>query len=411
MIPLKTNNINLHASFQNATSTCVTITDHASYGVSNVNLDIIVNGTVTGNGITIDSTGLGVSDVSINAKIHNAYASGIYINPKADRVTISGTLKNNNQAGASWYAVQNYGTNITLRDLYIIDTTVQNRGVYNNGSIILWDGGLVEGSTSKYVGGSGAIAAGYDFGVLSAEPTAFNAGDEYYNTTDDIKYSYDGSNWNSLTNEYYYGEAYIYNNAVATVIETADTPIALRQITTGLVNGWTFDSGSTGAITAYVNGGGGKVTVSDAAHGLSNGDIITIRGTTNYNGVFTVSDVTTDAFNITDTWVNDNGASDWDEGSHLIAGASSTGKYGLVYNCSCTEGGGAGSNVLGRLCNNSTLCIKCPSYRKFATNDYGSLPGTSILNITAGDKIYLTLTSSGTNAITCKYGNINLHRD
>lgn len=216
-----------------------------------------------------------------------------------------------------------------------------------------------------------------------------------------------------ITAGVYYAGMYFNDNSVATVIETATTPIMVRNFTAGSLSGFTFDAGSTGGITVYADYSGtvaGTVLVTSASHGLLDDDNISIRGTTDYNGIFTITKVGDDTFYITDTWVNDNGASDWDEGSHLIAGASSTGKYGLVYNCSCTEGGGAGSNVLGRLCNNSTLCIKCPSYRKFATNDYGNLSGTAIIDITVGDKIYFTIQSSGTNTLTLKYGNFNIHR-
>lgn len=66
-----------------------------------------------------------------------------------------------------------------------------------------------------------------------------------------------------------------------------------------------------GSITAFADGGSGKVTVTSAGHGLSNGDSITISGTTNYNGTFTVSSVATDTFKITDTWVSDDATGVW----------------------------------------------------------------------------------------------------
>jgi len=61
--------------------------------------------------------------------------------------------------------------------------------------------------------------------------------------------------------------------------------------------------GTTGDITAFADAGGGEVTVTSAAHGRSNGERVEISGTTNYNGTFTIEDVTTDTFNIVDTWV------------------------------------------------------------------------------------------------------------
>ena len=64
-----------------------------------------------------------------------------------------------------------------------------------------------------------------------------------------------------------------------------------------------FADGGGGNITAFSDAGGGKVTVTSAGHGCSNGEVVTISGTTNYNGVYTISGVTTNTFNITHAFV------------------------------------------------------------------------------------------------------------
>ena len=245
----------------------------------------------------------------------------------------------------------------------------------------------------------------------TSTPSAVANYGKVYTKTDNKVYFQDGAGTEHeiVTTGAYYAEMYLDNNAVATTIETADTPIMLNHATTGAVAGWTFSTGSTGAITAYSDGTG-KVNVASGTHGLSTGDEISIRGTTDYNGVWTITYIDADNFSIPDTWVNDNGASDWDEGSHLIAGTGAAGNYAMTFNLSCSEGGGAGSNVIGQIHINSTACGKCIAKRKFATNDYGNLPGTANITIADADKVYFTLNSSGTNAITCQYGNLNLNR-
>ena len=66
-----------------------------------------------------------------------------------------------------------------------------------------------------------------------------------------------------------------------------------------------------GAITAFADAGGGQVTVTSASHGLSDGYSVTITGTTNYNGTFTIANSDTNTFEITDTWVSDDATGTW----------------------------------------------------------------------------------------------------
>ncbi len=58
------------------------------------------------------------------------------------------------------------------------------------------------------------------------------------------------------------------------------------------------------SITAFTDAGGGVVTVTSAGHGLDNTDTAEIWGTTDYDGTYTVSNVTTDTFDITATFTS-----------------------------------------------------------------------------------------------------------
>ena len=66
----------------------------------------------------------------------------------------------------------------------------------------------------------------------------------------------------------------------------------------------------TGSITAFANGGGGQVVVT-ATNTLQENQTVVISGTTNYNGTFTATSVTGSNFEITDTWVSDDGTGTW----------------------------------------------------------------------------------------------------
>lgn len=63
---------------------------------------------------------------------------------------------------------------------------------------------------------------------------------------------------------------------------------------------------STGvSITAFADAGSGEITVTAASHGFSTDDIVTISGTINYDGTYSVTKVNDNSFKITDTWVSD----------------------------------------------------------------------------------------------------------
>jgi len=64
------------------------------------------------------------------------------------------------------------------------------------------------------------------------------------------------------------------------------------------------DDGSE-SITAFADAGGGRVTVTSASHSAYEGRYIEITGTTNYNGHFKCWNVTTNTFEIDNTWVSD----------------------------------------------------------------------------------------------------------
>lgn len=59
------------------------------------------------------------------------------------------------------------------------------------------------------------------------------------------------------------------------------------------------------SITSFTDAGSGNLTVTSTSHGLSNGTTVTITGTTSYNGSYTISNVTTDTFQIVKTYTSD----------------------------------------------------------------------------------------------------------
>lgn len=71
------------------------------------------------------------------------------------------------------------------------------------------------------------------------------------------------------------------------------------------VNNDTKDSNTITAFADYSATVAGTVKVTSNWHELSTGDVITIIGTTSYNGTFSVTKIDSNNFYITDTWVAD----------------------------------------------------------------------------------------------------------
>ena len=207
------------------------------------------------------------------------------------------------------------------------------------------------------------------------------------------------------------GEFYWNANGTATTMETANSPIGVRYGTTGDMLGFTFDAGGTGAITGYADFGvaaGDTVTVSDASHGLATGDFVVIRGTTNYNGVWQITDIDGDSFYILDTWVADDGASDWEEPSYLQLTAGTNEEFNLIYMPSTQKAGGASATVLMTGYVNTTTQPKTRSQREFPGTDIGVWGGGALVQMSAGDRFFLVVESDNTNDLTFKYGNVRL---
>lgn len=83
------------------------------------------------------------------------------------------------------------------------------------------------------------------------------------------------------------------------------------RINSGLEDNVPLINHLNGSITAFAYAGGVQVTVTSSAHGLQDNESVTISGTTNYNGPFTVTNVTTNTFEITATWSGDDATGQW----------------------------------------------------------------------------------------------------
>ncbi len=108
------------------------------------------------------------------------------------------------------------------------------------------------------------------------------------------------------------------NQVVADGIEKSTVTITLLDHN-GMpaTNYWvdTFSSRNefttNGYITAFADGGSGKVVVTSTNHELPEGSVITISNTTNYNNIYTISNVNINTFEIDAIWVSNDATGIW----------------------------------------------------------------------------------------------------
>ena len=208
----------------------------------------------------------------------------------------------------------------------------------------------------------------------------------------------------------YYADIHIHGNAVATVINTANIPHLVQGLFSAeFAEGFTFSAGSTGAITAFADAGGGKVTVTSASHTLTDGGIVSISGTTSYNGIFAVSDVAGNDFNITDTWVADDGTGNFYEGDNLVVNAGAEGIYKIDFH---SHGVSASANKTFEceIYKNTTIQEVAEAKRRFASNDTGVMGGGGIISVNAGDILTFAIFGiTDTTNFTFEHLNIAMH--
>ena len=204
------------------------------------------------------------------------------------------------------------------------------------------------------------------------------------------------------------GEYYWDSNVVPTVIETAGIPILLRHTTVAVLEGFTWHAGTTGAITAYSDGTG-KTNVASGTHGLVTGDIISIRGTAHYGGVWAVTWIDADNFSIIAAWAGNDGASDWDQGDYLLVGENIDATHVISFTISISEAAPAGSDLHANLYLNAVECIKCESHISTVNNKLTFMGGHSLNTLVTGDRLSLAIDSTGTRDITIAHGDLDAH--
>lgn len=209
-----------------------------------------------------------------------------------------------------------------------------------------------------------------------------------------------------------YAEIYFDNNSVAQVMETANSPMGVLNFTVGDESNWGLAVGYTRAITAYADYSGtvaGTVKVTTSSnHAFFGGEMITQRGSTNYNGLFQTQAIDQLNYYITHSWDGDDGASNLDRPSELGIGLRSTRKHLLRWSFSVRKAAGTSATVKCTAYVNGIAQSKSIIEEELPDTDVKIISGGAIITISTGSRVFLTVESTNTDNITFSRGSLTI---
>lgn len=259
--------------------------------------------------------------------------------------------------------------------------------------------GGVEGVRIAEVGGIAAV----HLPELASAPTAIPNFGVFFTKNDNKAYFQDGDgDVHELSTSADHRASFgLHENSTPTVIGESGTPVGVRLMSSNKAVNFTFDAGSTGAIASFADGGGGQVVVGTVAHGLLDGEIISITGTTNYNGVFVVQNKADDTYEITVAFNGDDGAANWYQASSMTVGALGAGDYAITYAVNA-ESAAANKSFGWHMYINDAEDERSHSDRNFTGSAIEqNVAGTTMVTLAANDILWLAVTglSDGTDII------------
>ncbi len=209
-----------------------------------------------------------------------------------------------------------------------------------------------------------------------------------------------------------HGEMYLDGYGTPASVTTVNDPVALEGFSSSHLADFTFVASKNGVITDTENNSG-TLRITDVAHGLVTGDIITINGlaTAAQNGITAITKISNDIFDCDDiafATIDETGT--WQMRSYLLVPTGGAGTYLAMMFNSATPAG-TNKTYLLQLIVNVTPQVDAKSERKFGAADIGAFPLGGFLTVADADRIWLSVTGlSDATEITFKHANLSVHR-
>lgn len=210
-----------------------------------------------------------------------------------------------------------------------------------------------------------------------------------------------------------YGEMYLYEGTVALAILDTDVYHAGYGASQGQLSGFVFSQGYSRTISSVEENVAGvsiKVNTS-TAHGLDTGDVVTLNGTTDYNGTKTVLSapsstqiVVAGTYGVTRTGT-------LLRGDYLKVSAGGAGKY-LCTMALCADVAANGKTFKFEINVNAVAADNIVIEEVFQTgSQYKQMCSSGVLVLVENDRVWMSVKNKTDTAdITFRHGNINLCR-
>ena len=246
-------------------------------------------------------------------------------------------------------------------------------------------------------------------------PTALADYGKIYTKSDNELYFQDGGGTEHVVDlsASDYGEmGNVYGSSATEVLHSANEWHAMFHANiTGSVphlnSGFSFVAGKEGSGTTTTAGGGDSINIADAAHGLLDGDIVTVQSDSHDDTMAVVNVIDAGNFRIKLVYAADE-AITWQMGSYLLVGT--TGVYRGMWKTAFSQSLNNTQTTAMTPFVNLVMSTKATGIRLLTNNtDSGSMVGNGIMSFTAGDRIWFAAQTTAAQTLTHLVYNVSIH--
>ncbi len=248
-------------------------------------------------------------------------------------------------------------------------------------------------------------------------PSAVTNFGHFYTKTDNRMYFQDGAGTEHeiVEVDVEHGEFFVKGNGTATTITDGGAgkkPVAMELGAGDHLKDFTFVGGANGAITDTANNSG-TLRITDVAHGLTTGDIVTVNGlaTASQNGLTTITRIDDDTFdcqNLSFATIDETGT--WQMGAYLLTPTGGAGDYRIQMSSSVLSSSANKTFTMQGMVNRDEDDGLFAEVR-LASADVSNMSFGGIHTLATADRIWICINglTDGTN-ITLKHFNLSINR-